>query len=297
MVDDTLYGTRSAKGEWSPSHSVDYSPIFHWPLRPVRIARWFAGPRATCSRATRSTSSWRSPSGSSPRRRAARCRRCRHRMDRRAPRTQLRVGDRRLVRPVPAAALPAARAGHQFKYNAKFPAAQSGRFTFGSQTQRERVLGVGERRADLDRVGGRDAVADRHAAHPVAVSWTSTRCGSSCCCCVIPLWREVHFYAIHRLIHWPPLYQAVHSLHHRNTNPGPWSGLSMHPVEHLLYFSAVRDPLGRARRTRSTRCTPRPPHDGAGAGPQRVRPHRGRAASGPIDTGCLPTTCTTSTSR
>jgi sterol desaturase/sphingolipid hydroxylase (fatty acid hydroxylase superfamily) len=56
---------------------------------------------------------------------------------------------------------------------------------------------------------------------------------------VIALFREVHFYAVHRLLHRPPLYRAVHSLHHRNTNPGPWSGLSMHPVEHLLYFSAL----------------------------------------------------------
>ena len=56
---------------------------------------------------------------------------------------------------------------------------------------------------------------------------------------LIPLWRELHFYAVHRLIHWPPLYKTVHSLHHRNTNPWPWSGLSMHPVEHLVYFSAV----------------------------------------------------------
>jgi sterol desaturase/sphingolipid hydroxylase (fatty acid hydroxylase superfamily) len=55
----------------------------------------------------------------------------------------------------------------------------------------------------------------------------------------IPVWREAHFYAIHRLIHWPPLYRNVHRLHHTNVNPGPWSGLSMHPVEHALYFSGV----------------------------------------------------------
>jgi sterol desaturase/sphingolipid hydroxylase (fatty acid hydroxylase superfamily) len=56
---------------------------------------------------------------------------------------------------------------------------------------------------------------------------------------LIPLYRELHFYAIHRLIHWTPLYNAIHSLHHRNTNPGPWSGLSMHPGEHVLYFCAI----------------------------------------------------------
>ena len=44
---------------------------------------------------------------------------------------------------------------------------------------------------------------------------------------------------MHRLIHWPPLYRTVHKLHHYNINPGPWSGLAMHPVEHLLYFSGV----------------------------------------------------------
>ena len=56
---------------------------------------------------------------------------------------------------------------------------------------------------------------------------------------LIPVIAEAHFYAVHRLIHWPPLYRTVHKLHHRNINPGPWSGLSMHPVEHLLYFSGV----------------------------------------------------------
>jgi len=56
---------------------------------------------------------------------------------------------------------------------------------------------------------------------------------------LIPFWREFHFYWIHRMIHWGPLYKFVHYLHHKNVNPGPWSGLSMHPVEHLFYFSVV----------------------------------------------------------
>jgi len=55
----------------------------------------------------------------------------------------------------------------------------------------------------------------------------------------IPLIRDAHFYLIHRLIHLPFLYKHVHYLHHKNVNIGPWSGLSMHPVEHLLYFSGI----------------------------------------------------------
>lgn len=56
---------------------------------------------------------------------------------------------------------------------------------------------------------------------------------------LVPLWTGGHFYWVHRLLHWPPLYKRVHSLHHRSINTGPWSGLSMHPVESLLYVSAV----------------------------------------------------------
>ena len=55
--------------------------------------------------------------------------------------------------------------------------------------------------------------------------------------CLIPLWRVFHFYWTHRLLHVKPLYKAAHYLHHKNINIGPWSGLSMHPIEHLLYFT------------------------------------------------------------
>lgn len=54
---------------------------------------------------------------------------------------------------------------------------------------------------------------------------------------LIPIWSSFHFYWIHRLLHWPPLYKRAHSLHHRNVNVGPWSGISMHPIEHSLYFT------------------------------------------------------------
>jgi len=56
---------------------------------------------------------------------------------------------------------------------------------------------------------------------------------------IVVLFREVHFYLIHRLIHWGPLFRYIHSLHHRNHSVAPWSGMSMHPIEHLIYFSSV----------------------------------------------------------
>lgn len=56
---------------------------------------------------------------------------------------------------------------------------------------------------------------------------------------LVPFVHEVGFYFAHRLLHWPPLYRVAHKLHHRNVNPIPWSGLSMHPIEHIIYFSTI----------------------------------------------------------
>jgi len=51
------------------------------------------------------------------------------------------------------------------------------------------------------------------------------------------LWSTTNFFCVHRILHWQPVYQRVHELHHRNVDVGPWSGISMHPLEHLFYFS------------------------------------------------------------
>ena len=56
---------------------------------------------------------------------------------------------------------------------------------------------------------------------------------------LIPVWESFYFYWIHRALHWPPLYRLAHALHHRNTNVGPWSGLSMHPIEHVIFLGSV----------------------------------------------------------
>merc|ERR1712232_912950 len=69
----------------------------------------------------------------------------------------------------------------------------------------------------------------------------------------VTYWREMHFYWAHRGMHpWFArekglldgdvgafLYRHAHSLHHKSFNPGPWSGLCMHPIEHFLYYSCA----------------------------------------------------------
>ena len=56
---------------------------------------------------------------------------------------------------------------------------------------------------------------------------------------MVPFWQSLHFYVTHRLLHWRPLYRIAHTVHHRNDNIGPWSGLSMHPIEQVIYQSSV----------------------------------------------------------
>ena len=56
---------------------------------------------------------------------------------------------------------------------------------------------------------------------------------------VAPAIHEVHFFFIHRLSHWGPLYRWIHSVHHTSINPSPWSSLSMHPVEGFLYHAVA----------------------------------------------------------
>ena len=55
---------------------------------------------------------------------------------------------------------------------------------------------------------------------------------------LLNIWESMHFYFIHRLLHYKPFYRW-HAPHHRNINIGPWSGFSMHPIEHVLYFSTI----------------------------------------------------------
>ena len=68
-----------------------------------------------------------------------------------------------------------------------------------------------------------------------------------CTAALTTQFRGIHFFCVHRCMHpwwgWRNglaqgdigafLYRWVHSLHHKSFNPGPWSSLSMHPVEHV----------------------------------------------------------------
>ncbi len=53
------------------------------------------------------------------------------------------------------------------------------------------------------------------------------------------VWNDVHFFAIHRALHWKPLYRSVHLWHHRSVITTPFSAYSFHPVESFLLGSVM----------------------------------------------------------
>lgn len=234
MIDEAALGARDAKGNWVPDRRNDFGPLFSRPTRPPAIARWFV---------TDYLLSWQllyfgvaaavwflaTPSVAT--------------MSSLAPGWIALVLARNLAIVVAWYGLwhlvlyVRRSQDTRTKYNAKWPRAST-RFTFGHQT-RDNVfwsLASGVPIVTAFEVVGLWLFADgripwlRWAEHPIWIVVIML---------LIPIWRELHFYAIHRLIHVPALYKTVHSLHHRNVNPGPWSGLSMHPLEHVAYFSAM----------------------------------------------------------
>ncbi|MCU0395640.1 MAG: sterol desaturase family protein [Chitinophagaceae bacterium] len=48
------------------------------------------------------------------------------------------------------------------------------------------------------------------------------------------LLHDAYFYWIHRFMHHPAMFRRVHLVHHRSTNPSPWTAYAFHPLEALL---------------------------------------------------------------
>jgi sterol desaturase/sphingolipid hydroxylase (fatty acid hydroxylase superfamily) len=233
-MDDTTLGTRNAKGEWTPASVVGWAPFFDRPIRWRAVVSWLRGYLFGFNLlyAAVAVAAWHlatPPPGTM---------------------TTLSPGWIALVLARNAAVLCAwyglfhwqlyrRRAQDAaFKYNLKWPAARHERFMFGSQLRENMFWTVA---SGLPIWTAYEAVSLWLASRGSipTISWMADGLWFVALMALIPLYREIHFYAVHRLIHVPALYKRVHSLHHRNTSPMPWSGLSMHPSEHVLYFSAV----------------------------------------------------------
>lgn len=75
--------------------------------------------------------------------------------------------------------------------------------------------------------------------HMTMITWADNPVWFVALLFLIPIWESLYFYVIHRVIHIPFLYKHVHYLHHRNINVGPWSGMSQHPIEQMIFLGSV----------------------------------------------------------
>lgn len=232
-MDDLLYGTRNRRGDWTPNEPIEVAPVFVLPPRPKAFLKWlphyFLPWNLLFALSAVAYWAWIIP-----------------------PVETLRTLSwgwplwLLAVNCVAVALFYGAfelhlyglkRQGRRFKYHAKFPSEQKSKaFWFESQNLDNiaRTFLSGVTIWTAVEVVVLWAFANGYAPwlsfadHPVYLAMLAL---------LVPVIHEVHFYCIHRLIHIPVLYRWVHSVHHRSVNASPWSSLSMHPVEHLLYFS------------------------------------------------------------
>ena len=237
MVDDALYGRRDKRGDWRPSRLLAYPPVFVWPARPLAFFKWLFGCPGyilpwnlfygavgvvfwlfltPAMDATKSFSAgWIA-----------------FLLARNALVVLLVFGALHLRLYVQR------KQGTSFKFNGRWPATGNSAFLFGNQTVDNLIwtFASGVPVWTAFEAVTLWAFANNYIPY---VSFAEHPIYCAALFFVIPVLRDVHFYLVHRLIHSHALYHSVHKLHHNNVNPGPWSGLAMHPVEHLLYFSVV----------------------------------------------------------
>jgi lathosterol oxidase len=51
--------------------------------------------------------------------------------------------------------------------------------------------------------------------------------------------HDTYFYWTHRLLHWKPLFKAVHKTHHLSINPTPFAAYAFHPVEAVIEVGII----------------------------------------------------------
>lgn len=234
-MDDLKYGTRNKRGDWSPTKPVQCAPLFALPPRPKALLKWlphyFLPWNVLFALSAVAYWAWVIPSAE-------------------IMRTLSWDWPLRLY-VVNAIAIflffgafelhlyVLKRQGRRFKYNARFPSEQRSKAFWFENQNIDNIL-----RTLLSGVTVWTAVE-------VFVLWmfangyvpwlkfAQNPYYLAVLALIVPIIHEFHFYCIHRLIHVPFLYKWVHSVHHHAVNPSPWSSLSMHPVEHFLYFSTA----------------------------------------------------------
>ena len=231
------FGTRNARGEWRPPYPIRYAPLFTWPLRGVELLKWFFRYPGYLWPTNMmifviTVASWYLTE--------PQVARCLHFQA--GWMAQVYVRNMALMWLYYGAfhlhlhILKGEGAGR--KYDPNWPARNSRLFLFGDQVYDNIFWTCGVSGAIW--TAYEIATLWLYANHRIPwLHWSQHPVWFVAWFFLIPIWREFHFYWVHRLIHWKPLYKHVHSLHHKNSNPITWSGMAMHPVEGTIYLSVV----------------------------------------------------------
>jgi sterol desaturase/sphingolipid hydroxylase (fatty acid hydroxylase superfamily) len=236
-MNDEQFGHRDKRGYWKPDGRIEYPPAFVWPAQPVRFFKWMFGIpgyilpwNAFYLGVTLAVWFFLTPAIETLQNISAGW--IAYLLFRNALLVLLFVGAWHLRLYIQQSQ------GTRFKFNENWPPRKNPAFLFKSQTADNMVWTFASAVPIWTAYEVLTLWAFANGYIPW-LQWSDSPVYFVVLLLLVPLIRDIHFYAIHRLIHWPPLYRLAHSLHHKNINPGPWSGLAMHPIEHLFYFSGV----------------------------------------------------------
>ena len=230
-------GKRDKRGDWDPGIVIQYAPVLAWPLKPLAILKWLFGypgfflPWGIIYMAVPAiTWLWFTPALDS--------------MRTFQPVWIAYIVLRNLI--LLLVVIGAWHAwlyvvkvqGTDFKYTTKWPARDNPNFLFKNQVYENLFYSVFSAVPIWSAYEVVTLWGYANGYFPY-VSWHSHPIYCAVLMCLVPLIRDLHFYTMHRISHWGPLYRWVHSVHHNNVDVNPLSGVSMHPIEHVLYWSGV----------------------------------------------------------
>lgn len=233
LMDDLKFGARNKRGDWAPFKNLELAPYFTWPRDPMKYVEWLKGYLFPWNMMFMALAllfwNFLTPEIETLKTLSAGwifylfARNCILVLVVYGA-LELRLYKNRAQE-------------NRFKYNAKWPAEHaSDVFMFKSQNIDNiiRTFASGVPIWTAYEVFGLWCYANGYGLFGTFAEYPIWFVVFAFC---LPLYHEVHFYCVHRLIHVPVLYKYIHSVHHNSVNPSPWSSLSMHPIEHLLYWS------------------------------------------------------------
>ena len=234
---DIVWGSRDKRGEWQPDDLPQPSPLFRWPIKPVSIIKYLFAPQGflwpyNLLYALIALISWVFFNPDLARTASFEIGWIAEIYLRNFVLLILVAGGLHLRLYI------AKGQGTKFKYSDKWLAKRNSKFLSSNQT-RDNIFWTLASGCTI--WTAYEAVTLWAYANKLIpyVDWRTNPVYCTVLMAAIVFLRLIHFYWAHRFTHWKPLYKAAHFLHHKNVNIGPWSGLSMHPIEHLLYFSGV----------------------------------------------------------